>query len=79
MCALLPALQGASSFNQPLHFDTSKVTNMVAMFSVRSARAFHRRPTISIKRTHSDAPPPCLLHALTPPPPHAATSAADYT
>ena len=44
--APLPALrarlftpQYASAFNQPLSFDTSKVTNMYAMFYVRSARA----------------------------------------
>ena len=31
--------QGASVFNQPLSFDTSKVTDMYAMLAVRSARA----------------------------------------
>jgi hypothetical protein len=31
--------QFASAFNQPLSFDTSKVTNMASMFRVRSARA----------------------------------------
>ena len=31
--------QQASAFNQPLSFDTSKVTDMGRMFSVRSARA----------------------------------------
>ena len=31
--------QGAKAFNQPLSFDTSKVTNMEYMFTVRSARA----------------------------------------
>ena len=31
--------QAASAFNQALSFDTSKVTNMNSMFSVRSARA----------------------------------------
>ena len=37
-------LQHAYAFNQPLSFDTSKVTNMVAMFDVRSARALARKP-----------------------------------
>ena len=38
----MPALltrQGALAFNQPLDFDTSKVTSMNRMFFVRSARA----------------------------------------
>ena len=37
--ARLSTRQGASVFNQPLSFDTSKVTNMGNMFYVRSARA----------------------------------------
>ena len=37
--ALLSTRQQASSFNQPLFFDTSKVTDMYVMFQVRSARA----------------------------------------
>ena len=37
--ARLSTRQGATVFNQPLSFDTSKVTNMHDMFSVRSARA----------------------------------------
>ena len=37
--ALLPIRQYAIAFNQPLSFDTSSVTNMNRMFSVRSARA----------------------------------------
>jgi hypothetical protein len=37
---LLPSTrQSAYVFNQPLSFDTSKVTNMGLMFYVRSARA----------------------------------------
>jgi hypothetical protein len=37
---LLPSTwQYASAFNQPLSFDTSKVTNMINMFWVRPARA----------------------------------------
>eukprot|EP00964_Phaeocystis_antarctica_P143390 scaffold108938_cov51-Phaeocystis_antarctica.AAC.1 len=37
--ALLSTRQSAAAFNQPLSFDTSKVTNMGHMFYVRSARA----------------------------------------
>ena len=37
-CAPLPTRQSAQSFNQPLSFDTSSVTDMRAMFWVRSAR-----------------------------------------
>ena len=36
--------QVARAFNQPLSFDTSKVTDMGAMFSVRSARALAPQP-----------------------------------
>ena len=38
-CTVNPPLdspQNAPAFNQPLSFDTSRVTNMLAMFSVRS-------------------------------------------
>jgi len=37
--ALLSTRQAAKAFNQPLNFDTSKVTYMERMFDVRSARA----------------------------------------
>ena len=37
--ALLSTRQGATTFNQPLSFDTSSVTDMHHMFYVRSARA----------------------------------------
>ena len=37
--ALLLTRKGASAFNQPLSFDTSKVTTMSGMLEVRSARA----------------------------------------
>ena len=37
--ALLSTPQDASAFNQPLSLDTSSVTDMKSMFSVRSARA----------------------------------------
>ena len=46
--ASLSARQGASSFNQPLSFDTSSVTSMRFMFGVRSARAL---PATSIVGT----------------------------
>ena len=36
--------QDARAFNQPLNFDTSKVTTMYSMFYVRSARARAHRP-----------------------------------
>ena len=37
--ALHSTRQGAKAFNQPLSFDTSKVTTMLYMFNVRSAHA----------------------------------------
>ena len=37
--ARLSTRQGADAFNQPLSFDTSKVTIMLSMFRVHSARA----------------------------------------
>ena len=43
--ALLPTRQHATTFNQPLSFDTSKVSDMHAMFEVPSARAL--RPVYS--------------------------------
>jgi len=42
--ALLSTRQNAHAFNQPLSFDTSKVTDMYAMFKVRSARALAPKP-----------------------------------
>jgi hypothetical protein len=44
--ALLSTRQSAPSFNQPLSFDTSKVTDMYGMFYfyVRSARALTPKP-----------------------------------
>ena len=41
---LLSTRQGASAFNQPLSWDTSKVTDMYGMFEVRSARALAPKP-----------------------------------
>ena len=41
---LLSTRQAASAFNQPLSWDTSKVTTMHKMFAVRSARALAPKP-----------------------------------
>ena len=43
MCLGVPR-QGASAFNQLVSFDTSKVTDMHGMFSVRPARALAPKP-----------------------------------
>jgi len=43
-CPSLSTRQNAQAFNQPLSFDTSKVTIMTHMFSVRSARALTLTP-----------------------------------
>eukprot|EP00964_Phaeocystis_antarctica_P039446 scaffold22564_cov67-Phaeocystis_antarctica.AAC.8 len=42
--ARLSTRQEAKAFNQPLSFDTSKVTDMQGMFQVRSARALPPQP-----------------------------------
>ena len=42
--ALLSTRQEASAFNQPLSFDTSRVTDMYRMFEVRSAHALSPQP-----------------------------------
>ena len=42
--ARLSTRQSAYAFNQPLSFDTSKVTNMHGMIYVRSARALAPQP-----------------------------------
>ena len=39
LCPLFDSAQGASTFNQPLNFDTSSVSTMEEMFLVRSAPA----------------------------------------
>ena len=52
--ALVSTRQGATAFNQPLSFDTSKVTNMKYMLHVRSARAL---PPTALSRSlpvHAD-------------------------
>ena len=43
-CPSLLTRQYASAFNQPLSFDTSKVTDMHRMWDVRSARALASKP-----------------------------------
>ena len=48
---LFSPLQNATVFNQPLSFDTSKVTDMQSMFGVRCLRRRHR-PTPSHLPTH---------------------------
>ena len=57
--------QSASAFNQPLSFDTSSVTTMQSMFSVRSARALPSAPTVGgflhAAYTAAAAPTPCRL------------------
>merc|ERR1712086_988452 len=61
--------QDARAFNQPLSFDTSKVTNMYAMFWVRSARALaptalsralpiHATCVAATQRPHASQPAP---------------------
>ena len=51
--ALLSTRQGASAFNQPLSFDTSKVTDMSRMFWVRYARALCPSLESSPPRAHA--------------------------
>ena len=46
--ALPSTRQDAYAFNQPLSFDTSKVTNVFGMFWVRPARAL--RPSQALSR-----------------------------
>ena len=67
----LSTRQGAVAFNQPLSFDTSKVTTMSTMFAVRSTRALAPDPSWVLARALHAPPPP---HGLTPPGPHAALS-----
>ena len=69
MCPSLLTRQYASAFNQPLSFDTSKVTEMAYMFNVRSARALAPNSLeLGLPRAHPPAPPP--PHTLPPPGPH---------
>ena len=64
--------QGAHLFNQPLSFDTSKVTDMRFMFRVRSARALGPQALSWAPSVHADAAasyPLSRLPARTPRPP----------
>ena len=52
--------QGATAFNQPLSFDTSSVTDMSGMFSVRSARDLAPQPSVRPSpRVHVPLAPRC--------------------
>ena len=69
--AVLLTWQFARAFNQTLNFDTSGVTTMGRMFSVR--RSTRAPPLMIALRTLAGpllAPPPA--HTLAPPSPHAA-------
>ena len=68
----LSTRQDAKAFNQPLSFDTSKVTQMLFMFSVRSARAM---PPHSLQ---SVPPCACRLHYHHPTPSHPASHASSF-
>ena len=63
--ALLSTRQRAEEFNQPLSFDTSRVTDMRSMLRVHFAR-------VSCSHTDSSRALPCTLHAR--PPPHRPSS-----
>ena len=68
--ARLLTRQRAYAFNQPLSFDTSKVTDMHWMFMVRSARAPQPSFTVGLS--------PCMpLASLSPPRPPASGPAGD--
>ena len=73
---LLSARQHASVFNQPLSFDTSRVTNMWGMFYVRSSRApasNHRScgyPARCLRRRRPTRPPFSQPAYVTPLPTH---------
>eukprot|EP00964_Phaeocystis_antarctica_P060770 scaffold36265_cov43-Phaeocystis_antarctica.AAC.1 len=67
VCPPFDPRQGASAFNQPLSFDTSKVTNMHNMFYVRASPC----PAPNLQ----SSPPlhaacPAIAHHLPPPSPH---------
>merc|ERR1719424_1779250 len=70
--ASLSTRQNALAFNQPLSFDTSRVTNMQYMFYVRSSRVPPpAASTVGSSASTLLAPPP-PPHALPPPGPHLA-------
>ena len=69
--ALLPTRQQASSFNQPLSFDTSSVTTMYLMFYVRSApcrasdlQSTGLRAACTTVTRHPSAPPRLVPHRM---------------
>ena len=68
---LLSTRQQASTFNQPLSFDTSEVTTMGHMFFVRSARALAPKSLESglprARRLRRHCPTPSRLPARTSP------------
>ena len=68
-CPPFDSRQGASVFNQPLSFDTSKVTDMSWMFYVRSARALAPTALSRALPVHA-ACVAATPNALTPPGPH---------
>jgi len=68
--ARLSTRQNVYAFNQPLSFDTSKVTNINAMFNVRSARALAPLLSRSIlvhAACAAIAPRPLTPHRMCPP------------
>ena len=67
--ALFSTRQLASSFNQPLSFDTSSVTDMTSMFYVRSARALCP-PSLKSARPLARSLRRNRPHTLSPPAPH---------
>ena len=71
--AILSTRQLASSFNQPLFFDTSKATDMYAMFAVRFARSLVLEPTVGPpracrfrRRRFMPSTPPASLARISP-------------
>ena len=73
--ALLSTRQRALAFNQPLSFDTSSVTTMTNMFSVRSPRALGPQALSWAFPLHASCVPPphprpSRLPAHTSPSPH---------
>ena len=71
--ARLSTRQRVHKFNQPLSFDTSKVTTMSNMFAVRSARAL--APCMPLAPVLSRHP---VHMPLAPPPPNAPTPPGPY-
>eukprot|EP00964_Phaeocystis_antarctica_P065517 scaffold39547_cov57-Phaeocystis_antarctica.AAC.1 len=53
ICPPFHSAQSASEFNQPLTLDTTSVTTMVGMFTVRPTRTHDLRPQSSQSNLHS--------------------------